>query len=80
MKRTPFIINFPDASLAEANKYSSELAVFLRALDPNLSVEQCRDRSDTQDFGATIAVILGTASVTTLANGIATWLARNSGG
>ena len=79
MPQQPFLITFPDASLAEANKYASDLAAALRELDPSLSVEQQRERSDTQDFGATLAIILGTASVTALAKGVAAWLARHSG-
>jgi outer membrane lipoprotein SlyB len=42
-------------------------------------VERLRERADTQDFGASLAVILGTTAVTALAKGIAAWLARNSG-
>jgi hypothetical protein len=79
LKQKTYIITFPDTSLAEANGYASALAIALRDLDPSLSAEQCRDRTDTQDFGATVAIVLGTASVTAVANGIATWLARNSG-
>jgi hypothetical protein len=79
MPQEPFIITFPDASLAEANKYASDLAASLRDLDQSLRVEQRKDRPDTQDFGATVAIILGTASVTAVAKGVAAWLAGNSG-
>jgi len=48
-------------------------------VDPHVSVERRRERPDTQDFGATLSVILGTAAVTAIAKGIAAWLARNSG-
>jgi hypothetical protein len=74
----PFVFTFPDASLAEANRYASDLTAALRDLDPNVTVEQHRDRADTQDLGA-IILILGTASITALAKGIASWLARHSG-
>jgi hypothetical protein len=60
MQQKPFVIVFPDASPAEANRYASDLAESLRGLDQSLSVEQRRDRSDTQDFGATVAILLGT--------------------
>jgi hypothetical protein len=79
MPQEPFIITFLDASLAEANKYASDLATSLRDLDQSLKVEQRKDRPDTQDFGATVAIMLGTASVTAVAKGVAAWLARNSG-
>lgn len=79
MDESPFTIKFPSASTAEANRYAADLAATLREVDRNLKVEQTRDRPDTQDFGATLVVLLGTASVTAVAQGVATWLARHSG-
>jgi hypothetical protein len=79
VSESPFIITFPGASAAEANRYAADLSTALREVDQDLKVEQQRDRLDTQDFGATLAIILGTASVTALAKGIAAWLARHSG-
>lgn len=45
-----------------------------------LDVEAVRVKEDqsTQDFGATLVLLLGTTGVTALAQGIATWLARRS--
>jgi hypothetical protein len=51
----------------------------LRGVDQHLQATQRREREDTQDFGATLALVLGTASVTAVANGLAAWLARHSG-
>lgn len=79
MQQESFIITFREASLAEANRYATDLVASLRDIDQNLSAEQRRDRSETQDFGATVAIVLGTASATAVAKGVATWLARNSG-
>jgi len=79
VSESPFVITFPGASTAEANRYAAELATALRETDQELCVEQERDRPDTQDFGATLAIVLGTASVTALAKGVASWLARHSG-
>jgi hypothetical protein len=70
-------ISFPKASAAEANQFASELADFLKDREPGLNVEQVRERADTQDFGATLVLVLGTASVTALAQGIAAWLKRS---
>ncbi len=75
----PFIITFPGASVAEANRYAADLGAALREIDREIAVEQRRDREDTQDFGATLAIILGTAAATAIAKGVAAWLARHSG-
>ena len=73
------LFTFPDASVAEGNRLASSLADALQDMDPNIVVDRQRERADTQDFGAILAVILGTAAVTAVAKGIAAWLARNSG-
>lgn len=79
MGADPFIISFTNVSIAEANQYAADLGASLRDLERDVVVEQRRERSDSQDFGATLAIILGTASATALANGIASWLMRHSG-
>ena len=79
MNESPFLISFPGASTAEANRYAADLASALREIDRDLKAEQHRDREDTQDFGATLLLILGTASATAVARGVAAWLARHSG-
>lgn len=72
-------ITFPGLSTADGNRLASSLGETIRDVDPHVSVERQRERADTQDFGATLSVILGTAAVTAVAKGIAAWLARNSG-
>ena len=79
MDQSSFIISFAEASPAEANRYAADLATALREVDEGLKVEQRRDRQDTQDFGVTLAIVLGTASVTAVAKGVAAWMARHSG-
>jgi hypothetical protein len=79
MSAESLIISFGDASTAEGNRLASTLAEALRDVDPSIVVDRKRERADTQDFGATLAVIVGTAAATALAKGIAAWLARNSG-
>lgn len=74
-----FRLTFPGASTADANRYAADLAGELRQVDEELTVEQARERADTQDFGATLILILGTASVTAIAKGISAWMARHSG-
>jgi hypothetical protein len=79
MPSEPLIFSFPDASAAEGNRLAANLADALRDVDPGITVDRRREQADTQDFGATLAVVLGTAAATALARGIASWLARNSG-
>lgn len=73
------VISFADVSTAEGNRLASTLADVLRDVDPNILVHRQRESSDSQDMGASLAVMLGTAAVTAFAKGIAAWLARNSG-
>lgn len=75
-KSKEILLNFPGLSADRANRCAQSLQQELRAVDVN--AEQSRTSSESQDFGATLAVILGTASVTALARGIQTWLARNN--
>jgi Effector Associated Constant Component 1 len=79
MPAEALVVSFANASLAEGNRLAGSLAEALRDVDPSIVVDRQRERSDTQDFGASLAVMLGTAAVTALAKGIAAWLARNSG-
>jgi hypothetical protein len=79
MQQDTVVLSFPGCSAKDANLHVQTLAESLTYTDPNLTLERRRDRTDTQDFGATLAIILGSAAVSTLARGIANWLARNSG-
>ncbi len=74
-----FVISFPGASTAEANRFAADLAIVIRETDKGTKVKQQRENPEAQDFGATLLVILGTASATAVANGISSWLARHSG-
>jgi hypothetical protein len=76
---TSFTITFPDSSVGEANRFAESLARALRDVGPEVSVERERTRENTQDFGASLVLVLGTTSVTLLARGISAWLAKNAG-
>jgi hypothetical protein len=73
------IISFPGVSDADANKLAGSLSPALRETDRSVSVERRRANAESQDGGATLAIILGSAAVSAVAKGIAAWLARNSG-
>ena len=79
MSTAPITFSFGDSTTADGNRFAGSLAETLRDLDPTIQIERVRERAETQDFGASLAVILGTAAATALAKGIASWLARNSG-
>jgi hypothetical protein len=79
MPAVPVVFSFANATTADGNRFAGSLAETLRDIDPDIRVERIREREDTQDFGASLAVVLGTAAATALAKGIAAWLARNSG-
>jgi hypothetical protein len=73
------VIGFPDSSSAEGNQLASTLAEALRDVDPSIVVDRVRERSDTQDFGASLALVMGTAAATAIAKGIGAWIAKNGG-
>jgi hypothetical protein len=79
MSAISVVFSFGNATTADGNRFAGTLADTLRDLDPSIEVKRLRERGDTQDLGASLAVILGTAAATALAKGIASWLARNSG-
>lgn len=79
MSNDEVLISFPGISLAEANVHAQKLADDLKDTDRDLKVEIRKEAADTQDFGATLVLILGTAAATKVASGIARWIARHSG-
>ena len=76
---TEFVIEFPNASTAEANRYAADLANALRDADPRVHAAQRRDNEAAQDLGTALQVVLGAASITAVAKGIATWIAAHTG-
>lgn len=79
MPTESLILCFPDNSVADGNRFAGSLANALQDISPDIAVERIRERADTQDFGASLGIILGTAAATAVAKGIGAWLARNSG-
>jgi hypothetical protein len=71
------ILSFPGATADLASRYARSLKDELAF--HHIESSQAKPwRSDSQDFGVTLAVILGTTAVTTVARGIEAWLKRNS--
>jgi hypothetical protein len=72
-------ISFPSASAADANVFAQTLLSDLKDSAKELTVNVRRERCDTQDFGTTLILVLGTAAATKVATGISRWIARHSG-
>ena len=81
MDQQTYIISFDGSSAADANSYAEELRDVLLDAAPTIKVDRKRDDFRTQDFGATLVLILGTPAVVTAAKAIGDWLAlRNKVG
>jgi hypothetical protein len=65
-----------DGDEATANILATDLEDSLSEAVPALTISRRREDPLAQDFGATLAVVLGTSAVTALAKGVAAWLAR----
>ncbi len=72
-------ITFPGSTDGEANQLAGALQRRLVEADREISVRRERQNPHSQDGGATLAIILGSAAVTSVAKGIASWIARNAG-
>jgi hypothetical protein len=79
MEQHRVTITFPLSTAAEGNQLALSLAKSIRDTDPVVQVEIARDLPDALDFGATLVLILGTASATAVARGIGSWIDRQGG-
>ena len=74
---TQYVIKFESTSVAEAGDLAEDLREAILDAHPDVSAERRRDDSNTMDFGATLAVLLGTPAVIAVAKGIQDWLERH---
>src|SRR5690348_7319700 len=75
-------VRFVDESDSDANILAADLENHLRdvvAEQDALELSRVRSSPDSQDFGATLVLILGTAAAGSIAKGIQSWLASHSG-
>ena len=71
------LIRFDDMTTADANRAAAELRKQLRsAMGAQVSIEQVKENQETQDFGGTLAVVLGTPFALALAKGIRDYIAK----
>jgi len=74
MDQQEYTISFDQVSSADANRYASDLQEALLDAAPGITVDRRRANPDTQDFGATLALLAGTPAVLALAQAIGNWL------
>jgi len=75
-------INFLHMSAAEADTAAADLADFLKneVVDRRqFQVDRQRTKPGSQDFGATLVLVLGTAAATAVAKGVRAWLTAHTG-
>ena len=75
-------IKFLNTTPAEANKKAADLKSWLRNEVPQqdqLSIDRERTSPDSQDFGATPVLVLGTTAITAVARGLEKWLTAHNG-
>ena len=78
MDKQIFEISFEGVDADEAAKLANQLEQEVREIgDAEVSLK--KDRSDSQDFGATLVLVFGTPVAIALAKGIAVFLQRHSG-
>lgn len=78
MDQQGYIINFNGVSDAEANIYAEELRNVLLDASSDIEVERRRSDPFTQDFGATLVLVLGTPAIVTITKALGDWLTRCS--
>jgi hypothetical protein len=69
-----YIIKFDNVSDAEANRYASELRDVLLDAASDVEVDRRRDDAYTQDFGATLVLVLGAPAIVAIAKAMGDWL------
>ena len=72
-----FRVRFEGLGVAEANRAAIDLqTIIARAAAGKVQTEIQKDRGDTQDFGATLVLVLGTEAVVTIAKAIHSYMSK----
>jgi len=74
-----FIIHFENESVADSGQKVAELRDALLDLTPDVSIKIIKDDQSSQDFGATLVLVLGAPAVVIIAKGISDYLSRAGG-
>jgi hypothetical protein len=74
MNEQTYIITFDDLPAADANRYAEELRQALLDASPVVEVQRQREDHSTQDFGATLVLLLTAPATGAIINAISNWL------
>jgi|SRR5579859_6716425 len=69
-----YTVTFENGSVADANRWASELKESILDIASDIEVEQKRDNPYSQDLGATLSLVLGTPAVIAVAKALGNWL------
>ena len=69
-------IGFGGAAPADATRLAEDLVAFVKTELSGVEAETIGDAPDAMDFGAGIALLLGTPAIIALARGLADWTRR----
>jgi hypothetical protein len=78
MDRQIYAIKINGASPVDVSRYAEELRDVLLDVTPDIEVHRRRDNPYTQDFGATLVLVLGAPAVVSIANALGNWLKLRS--
>lgn len=71
-------VTFEAETLHERNALANSLDEYLIATMIRIETDLKRENSNTMDFGATLAIIIGTSAATALAQGIGDWIKQKN--
>lgn len=70
-----YTLAFENGSVADANRWASELKEYILDATSDAKVEQQRDNPHSQDLGAVLSLVLGAPAVIAVAKALGQWLA-----
>jgi hypothetical protein len=71
-----YTITFDNGSVADANRWASELKEYIETVS-DVEVKQQQDNPYSQDLGTTVVLIFGTPAVLAVAKALGNWLMRH---
>jgi len=73
------IIRFANMNVAKANQLAETLRTAILNAAPTAQIKRRKDSQETQDFGATLGIILAGPAIVAIAKGIQVWLEKYRG-